>query len=76
MHTHTHTHTQASQVVLAVKNLPANTGDVRDTGSIPGWVRSLGGSRATHSSILTWRILWREEPGRLQSVGSQKVRQN
>ena len=28
---------------------------------------------ATHSSILAWRILWTEEPGRLQSVGSQRV---
>ena len=28
---------------------------------------------ATHSSILTWRILWTEESGRLQSIGSQKV---
>ena len=29
---------------------------------------------ATHSSILAWRITWREEPGRLQSIGSQRVR--
>ena len=29
---------------------------------------------ATHSSILTWRIPWRKEPGRLQSTGSQRVR--
>ena len=29
---------------------------------------------ATHSSILTWRIPWREEPGGLQSMGSQRVR--
>ena len=29
---------------------------------------------ATHSSILAWRILWTEEPGRLQSTGSQRVR--
>ena len=28
---------------------------------------------ATHSSILAWRIPWREEPGRLQSMGSQTV---
>ena len=31
---------------------------------------------ATHSSILAWRILWTEEPGRLQSMGSQIVRHN
>ena len=28
---------------------------------------------ATHSSILAWKILWTEEPGRLQSMGSQRV---
>ena len=28
----------------------------------------------THSSILVWRIPWTEEPGRLQSIGSQRVR--
>ena len=44
-------------------------------------VRSLGQEDpleegvATHSSILAWRILWTEDPGRLQSMGSQKVRQ-
>ena len=31
---------------------------------------------ATHSSILTWEILWTEEPGELQSMGSQRVRHN
>ena len=29
---------------------------------------------ATHSNILAWKILWTEEPGRLQSMGSQRVR--
>ena len=29
---------------------------------------------ATHSNILAWRISWTEEPGRLQSMGSQRVR--
>ena len=43
------------------------------------WVRSLGREdplkkeTATHSSTLAWRIPWREEPGRLQSMGSQGV---
>ena len=42
-------------------------------------VQSLGGEdplekeMATHSSTLAWRIPWREEPGRLQSMGSQRV---
>ena len=31
---------------------------------------------ATHSSILAWEIPWAEEPGRLQSMGSQRVRHN
>ena len=31
---------------------------------------------ATHSSILAWRIPWAEEPGRLKSMGSQRVRHN
>ena len=54
-----------------VKNLPA----IQET-----WVRSLGWEvplekgMATHSSILAWRIPWTEEPGRLQSMGSQRVR--
>ena len=54
-----------------LKRLPA----VRET-----WVRSLGWEdslekeTATHSSILAWRIPWTEEPGGLQSPGSQRVR--
>ena len=53
-----------------VKNLPA----MQET-----WVRSLGQGdplekeMATHSSILTWKIPWTEEPGGLQSMGSQRV---
>ena len=38
-----------------------------------GWEDSLEKGMATHSSILAWRILWTEEPGRLQSMGSQRV---
>ena len=43
------------------------------------WVQSLGQEdlpekgMAIHSSILAWRIPWTEEPGRLQSMGSQRV---
>ena len=58
---------KASQVVLVVKKPPANAGDIRDVGSIPGSGRSSGGGNATHSSILGWRIPWTEEPGGLQS---------
>ena len=41
-------------------------------GSIPGLGRSPG-EGATHSSTLAWKISWTEEPGRLQSKGSQRV---
>ena len=63
----------ASQVALVVKNPPVNAGDVRDVGLIPGLGRSLDQEMATHSSILAWRIPWTEEPGGLQSIGSQRV---
>ena len=61
-------------VALVVKNPPANAGDVRDSGSIPGSGRPPGGGHETHSSILAWRIPWTEESGGLQSIGSQRVR--
>ena len=56
-----------------VKNPPANVGDTRDPGSIPGQEDPLEKETATHSSIVTWRIPWTEEPGSLQSMGSQRV---
>ena len=65
-----------SQVALVVKNPPANARDIRDVGSIPGSGRSPGKGMVTHSSILTWRISWTEEPGGLQSIGSQRVGHN
>ena len=60
----------SSLVAQLVKSLPA----IRET-----QVQSLGQEdplekkMATHSSILAWRILWTEEPGELQSMGSQRV---
>ena len=57
----------------AVKSLPA----MQET-----WIRSLGWEDplekeiATHSSTLAWKIPWIEEPGGLQSMGSQRVRHN
>ena len=57
-------------MVQMVKNLP----EMQET-----WVRSLDQDdpleegMATHSSILAWRIPWTEEPGGLQSMGSQRV---
>ena len=64
---------RTSLVAQTVKRLPI----MRET-----WVRSLGQEdalekeMAAHSSILAWKIPWTEEPGRLQSMGSQRVRHN
>jgi len=41
-----------------------------------GWEDPLEKEMATHSSFLAWKIPWTEEPGRLQSMGSQRVRHN
>ena len=51
-------------------NLPANAGDLRDAGSIPGLGRSSGGGRG---NWLAWRIPWTEEPGGLPSTGLQRI---
>ena len=61
----------ASLVAQLVKNQPAGW---------ETWVPSLGWEdllekeMATHSSILAWKIPWTEEPGKLQSMGSQRVK--
>ena len=47
----------------------------RDLGFIPGLRSSLEKKMATHSHILAWRIPWTEEPGRLQTMGSQSQTQ-
>ena len=53
-----------------IKNPPAHAGDA---GSIPGSGSSYEKEMTTNSIILAWRIPWTEEPGRLQSMGSQRV---
>jgi len=60
------------QVALVVKNLPANAGDIRNEGWIPGSGRSPGEGNGNPLQ----RIPWTEEPGRLQSIESQRVRHN
>ena len=63
--------TRASLVAQSVQSLPA----MQET-----WVQSLGQEdpleeeMANYSSIIAWRIPWTEEPGRLQSMGSQRVK--
>ena len=61
-------------MALVVKNLSVNAGDIRHVGSISGLEDPLDEGMATHSSILAWRIPSTEEPGELQSIGSQRVR--
>ena len=61
-------------MVLVVKNPSANAGDLRDKSSIPGYGRSPGGG---HRNPLQYSCLENpmdEEPGGLQSIGSQRVR--
>ena len=64
---------EASLVAQMVKCLPT----MQET-----WVQSLGQEdslekeMATHSSILAWKIPWMEEPGKLQSMGLQRVKHN
>ena len=63
-------------MVLVVENPRSNERDVRDEGLIPGLGRSPGEGNGNPSSILEWKIPWTEEPGRLQSVESQRVTPN
>ena len=59
-----------------VKNLPAKAGDFRNVVQSLGQEDHLEKEMATQSSILAWRIPWMEEPGGLQSMGSQRVGQD
>ena len=64
-------------MALVVKKLPANAGDSGDAGSNPKSLNQedpLEKEMATHTSIVAWKIPWTEEPGRLQSMGLQRVR--
>ena len=66
----------ASQVVLVVKNPPANAGEIRDMGSIPGSGRSTGGG---HGNPLQYSCLENPIHGQrnlvgYESIGSQRVR--
>ena len=61
---------------LLGKESTCNAGDSGDESSIPGSGRYLEEGIAAHSSVLAWRIPWTEAPGGLQSIGSQRVRQD
>ena len=55
------------------KESACNAGDLDST---LGWEDPLKNGMATHSGILAWIISWTEEPGRLQTMGSQRVGHN
>ena len=59
--------------MLVVNNPPANARDERDAGWIPGVGGSLEQEMEAHSSIVAWEIPRTEEPGRLKSMGLQRV---
>jgi len=69
MYIYTHTYVGGSQVAQTAKNLPAMW---EAPVQFLGQEDPLEKGMATHSSILAWRILWTEDPGRLQSMESQK----
>ena len=62
--------------MLVVKNLPANAGDVRDSGSILGLGRSLGGGNGNPLQYSCLENPMDREPGGLQSTGLHRVRHN
>ena len=55
-----------------VKIPPANAGNMRDKGSIPGLGRSPGEGNGNPLQYSSWKIPWTEESGRLQSMGSKE----
>ena len=60
-------------MVLMVKNPPANAGDTRDVGLIPGSGRSPGGGNGYPLEYSCLGNPWTEEPGGLESIGLQKL---
>ena len=71
---------RSTRITIIIRFFPGGS-DVKesaynaeDSGSIPGSGRSLEKEMATHSSVLALKIPWTEEPGRPQSMGSQRVR--
>ena len=57
----------------AVKNLPASAEDSRDICLVFAWGDPLEKEMSTHSRILSWKVPWTEESGRLESLGSKRV---
>ena len=71
-----HMTARASPVAQLVKNPPANAGDARDVGLIPGWGRPSGVGNGNPLQYSCENPMDREELGGLQSIGSQRVGHN
>ena len=65
---------KSSEVALVVKDPPANAEDARDVGSIPRLERSTGEGNGNPLQYSCLEHPWTEEPGRLQSMGLQRVK--
>ena len=63
-------------MAAVVKNPPVKKRDTNDPGSTPELRNPLEQEMATHSSLLPWKIPCTEEPGRIQSMGSQNTGHN
>ena len=63
-------------MTVMANNPPANAGDLKMRVQFLGGEDPLEEGMATHSSILAWRIPWMDEPGGLQSMGSQRAGHN
>ena len=68
--------TRAPEVMLVVKNPPADAGDIRDMVQYLGWEDPLEAGMATHSSILAQRTPQTEKPGGLYCIGPKRVGHN
>ena len=64
----------SAQVALVVKNQPTNAGDIETRVPFLGWEDPLEKEMATDSNIIAWQTPRTEEPGGLQSMGSQSDR--
>ena len=70
------TNTEGLPGWFSIKNLPVMQG-MQDRRVQPlSWEDFLEEEMATHSSVLAWKVPWTEEPGGIQSMGSQRVRQD
>ena len=68
-----HTHTHLTENLPGGSDGKASACNVGDLGSIPASGRSPGEGNGNHSSTLAWKIPYMDEPGRLESMGSQRV---